>query len=247
MANIQVQVVKNIVKDVLIDGRASVNIRIENFKTKSSVPKLILAPYHLKMADHSMVKPSGIIKNLKIRTHGTPYVTTFTVWVNNVVDSNYYMLLGKPLFKDAKVTHDWGNNVIIVQGNGIIRTISINKKLGAKNRRPQVFVCYDSLVRLINEKEDMIFEKNTKLLSIGTIIISNEKISLLSIGMSIVIFDEKSNPKQGTSDRGITKVVPSTTKFHVKQDISLEDKVYPKTYYHHSQVDIEVDETPKKI
>jgi hypothetical protein len=44
--------------------------------------------------------------------------------------------------------------------------------------------------------------------------------------------------------------VPSTTnitKFHVRLKISLKDKIYPKTYYHHSQVDIEVDETPKKI
>jgi hypothetical protein len=36
-------------------------------------------------------------------------------------------------------------------------------------------------------------------------------------------------------------------KFHVKPEISLENKVYPKTYYHHSQANIEVDETPTKI
>jgi len=35
--------------------------------------------------------------------------------------------------------------------------------------------------------------------------------------------------------------------FYVKPKISLEDKVYPKTYYHHSQDDIQVDETPAKI
>jgi hypothetical protein len=35
-----------------------------------------------------------------------------------------------------KVTHDWGNNVIIVQGNGIVITTSVNKKLGAKTRQP---------------------------------------------------------------------------------------------------------------
>jgi hypothetical protein len=29
-----------------------------------------------------------------------------------------------------------------------------------------------------------------------------------------------------------------TTKFNVKLEISLEDKVYPKTYYHHNQTDI---------
>jgi hypothetical protein len=33
--------------------------------------------------------------------------------------------------------------VIIVQDNGTIKTISINKKLGAKTKRAQIFVYYD--------------------------------------------------------------------------------------------------------
>jgi len=37
------------------------------------------------------------------------------------------------------------------------------------------------------------------------------------------------------------------TKFNVILEVSLEDKVYPQTYYHHSQVDIEVDETLAKF
>jgi hypothetical protein len=68
--------------------------------------------------------------------------------------------------------------------------------------------------------------------------------------MSEVRVSGESNPKQETSDQGATKVVLSTTnttKFHVKPEISFEDKVYPKTYYHHSQADIEMDETPTKI
>ncbi len=88
------------------------------------------------MVDQSVTKPIGIRKSLRIHMHGIPYVPTFNVLKNNVVDSNYSMLLGRPWFKDAKVTHDWGNNVIIVQGNGTIKTISINKKLGAKTKRP---------------------------------------------------------------------------------------------------------------
>jgi len=47
------------------------------------------------------------------------------------------MLLGKPWLKDAKATHDWGNNVIIVQGNGIVKIIPINKKLGVKLESPK--------------------------------------------------------------------------------------------------------------
>jgi hypothetical protein len=40
MAIIQIQVGKNIVEDVLLDGRASVNIIIENLITKIGLPKL---------------------------------------------------------------------------------------------------------------------------------------------------------------------------------------------------------------
>jgi hypothetical protein len=63
--------------------------------------------------------------------------SAFNVLQNNVVDFNYSMLLGRPWFRNAKVTHDWGNNLITIQGNGTIITISINKKLGAKTKRPQ--------------------------------------------------------------------------------------------------------------
>ncbi len=48
MVVIQVQMGKNIVEDVLIDGGASVNIITENLKTKLGLPKPKLAPYHLK-------------------------------------------------------------------------------------------------------------------------------------------------------------------------------------------------------
>jgi hypothetical protein len=53
--------------------------------------------------------------------HGIPYVATFIVLKNNVINSRYSMLLGRPWLKNAKVTHDWGNNVINVQGNGIVK------------------------------------------------------------------------------------------------------------------------------
>jgi hypothetical protein len=61
---------------------------------------------------------------------------------------------------------------------------------------------------------------------------------------------KESDPKQGTSNQIVAKVVPSTVKskdFCVKPEVSLEDNVYPKTYYHHSQDDIQVDEIPTKI
>jgi hypothetical protein len=47
------------------------------------------------------------------------------------------MLLGRPWLKDAKVTHDWGNNVIIVQGNGIVKKILVNKNWEQKPKGPK--------------------------------------------------------------------------------------------------------------
>jgi len=113
MAIIQVQVGKNIVEDVMLDGGASVNIITKNFKTKLGLPKPRLVPYHFRMVDQNMTRPLGIIRNLKIHIHGIPYVATFIILQNNVVDSSYSMLLGRPWLRNAKVTHDWGNNVII--------------------------------------------------------------------------------------------------------------------------------------
>jgi hypothetical protein len=88
------------------------------------------------MADHSMIRPLRIIRNSKIHIDGIPYIATFIVLKNSVVDYSYSMLLRRLWLRDPKVTHDWGNNVIIVQSNGIIRTISISRKLETETKRP---------------------------------------------------------------------------------------------------------------
>jgi hypothetical protein len=48
---IQVQVGKNIVEDVLLNGGTSANIITNNLKTKLGLPKPRLVPYHLRMVD----------------------------------------------------------------------------------------------------------------------------------------------------------------------------------------------------
>jgi hypothetical protein len=59
-------------------------------------------------------------------------MATFNLLKNSVVDFSYSILLGRPWLRNAKDTH---NNVITIQGNGIVRTISINKKLGRETRK----------------------------------------------------------------------------------------------------------------
>ncbi len=43
---------------------------------------------------------------MKIHIYVIPYIATFTILKNIVVDSNYFMLVGRPWLRDAKVTHD---------------------------------------------------------------------------------------------------------------------------------------------
>jgi hypothetical protein len=128
-----------------------------------------------------MTKPLGIIRHLNIQIHGIPYVATFIVLQNGVVDSRYSMLLGRPWLKTAKVTHDWGNNAINVQSNGIVKTILVNKKIRAKTKRPQTLVYYALIEGLTDEEEDLIFEIEPWLFLTGTITILHETISLLTI------------------------------------------------------------------
>jgi hypothetical protein len=54
------------------------------------------------MANQTIAKPFGLIKDLKIFVHGTPNTITFVVINYNVLNSSYSMLLGRPWLKDAK-------------------------------------------------------------------------------------------------------------------------------------------------
>jgi hypothetical protein len=60
-----------------------------------------------------------------------------------VLDFRYFMLLGRPWLKDVKMYHNWGNNIITIQGTSTIRTIHVTKKVGAPTNYPKVLVCYD--------------------------------------------------------------------------------------------------------
>jgi hypothetical protein len=88
MAIIQVQVGKKYINDVLIDGGSKVNIIIENLKVQLSLPKPNLTPYNLCLANQTIVKPFGLIRDLKIFVHDIPYIITFIVINNSVLSSN---------------------------------------------------------------------------------------------------------------------------------------------------------------
>jgi hypothetical protein len=109
------------------------------------------------MAYQTIAKLLSLIKDLKILVHGIPYAVTLTIIQNSVLDSNYFILLGHPWLTDVKVSHDWDNNIIIIQGINIVRTIRVTKKLGAPTKRPKILVCYDFHFGISNEEEDLMF------------------------------------------------------------------------------------------
>jgi hypothetical protein len=88
-----------------------------------------------------------------------------------------------------------------------------------------------------DEEEDLIFETELELLLIGTITLLEETVSLSSVGVSKIMSIQEYDQKQKTVDQTTKEVVLSTMKskdFCVRLEVSLEDKVYPKIYYHHS-------------
>ncbi len=86
MVIIQVQIGKNTIDDVLLDGGFGVNIITEQLRLRLRLPKLKLPPYNLRMVDQTTTKLVGLIKDLRIYVHDIFYITTFPIFQNNVVD-----------------------------------------------------------------------------------------------------------------------------------------------------------------
>ncbi len=76
---IQVQVGKNMVADVLLDGGSNVNIMTKELRKELRLPNLKPMLYTLLMMDQIITKLVGFIKDFKIHIHGIPYIVTFTI------------------------------------------------------------------------------------------------------------------------------------------------------------------------
>jgi uncharacterized protein involved in high-affinity Fe2+ transport len=65
MVMIQVQVGKNFIEDILLDGGFGVNIIMEKLKVQLGLSKPKLTLYNLHMDDQTIVKPLSFIKILR--------------------------------------------------------------------------------------------------------------------------------------------------------------------------------------
>ncbi len=119
----------------MLDGGFKVKNITKQLRLRLGFPKPKPAPHNLKLVDQTTTKLVGLIRDLKIYVHDILYITTFTIFQNNVVDYSYSMLLGRPWLRDVKVAHDWGSNIVTIQGNGTVRTIIVTKHLGGEVKR----------------------------------------------------------------------------------------------------------------
>ena len=91
---ITIQLGKNNITRVLLDGGSGINIMSEELRKKLGLPKPSPAPYNLRMADQSEVKPIGLFRDLTIIIQGISYVVTFTVMKTDP-SAVYSLLLGR--------------------------------------------------------------------------------------------------------------------------------------------------------
>jgi len=123
------------------------------------------------MVDRTLTKPTWLIQGLKIHIHGILYVITFTMMKNNVLNDIYSMLLGCPWLWDAKVTHDWGNNLISIESSGTICPIMTTKHLDNNTKHLEVLFYYNFVNGVTYEEEDMLLAAELNLFIISTIIL----------------------------------------------------------------------------
>jgi len=67
------------------------------------------------------------------------------------------------------MSHDWGSGIIIVQENGIIKTIFINKWLNNQTKCPRILIYYNFPNGITYEEGDLVFITKLNLFSISII------------------------------------------------------------------------------
>ena len=168
MPVISICIGKNIVDDVFLDDGSGVNVITEEEHRKLGLPKPSPAPFNLKMANGTIAKPIGLLRDVKIHIHGIPYIVTLTVIDCQTIKSDYSMLLGRPWLRNAKVIHDWANDQVQIMGNGTVKTVKINRQLGYKAVTPYALVSYNFAEGITDDEETILLATKPTLQPVGT-------------------------------------------------------------------------------
>ena len=169
MPIISICIGKNVVDDVLLDGGSGVNVITEKECRRLGLPKPSPTPFNLKMANGTIAKPTGLLRDVKIHIHGIPYIVILTVIDCQTIKLDYSMLLGRPWLRNAKVIYDWANDQVQIMGNGTVKTVKINRQLRYEAVTPHALVCYNFAEGITDDKETILLAAEPTLQPVGTI------------------------------------------------------------------------------
>ena len=140
---ISVKIRNQEIHEVLLDGGSGVNVITEAERCRLGLPEPTPAHFKLRMADSSLVQPTGLLHDVTISIHGISYTIILTVISCKDVNSAYTLLLGRPWLRAARVIHNWANDHIQIMGNGKMHTIHINRQVGFEATSQAALVCYN--------------------------------------------------------------------------------------------------------
>ena len=169
MPVISICIGKNVVDDVQLDGGSGVNVITEEERRRLGLLKPSPATFILKMANGSIAKPTGLLRDVKIHIHGIPYIVTLTVIDCQTIKSDYNMLLDRPWLRNAKVIHDWANDQVQIMGNGTVKTVKINCQLGYEAVTPYALVYYNFAEGITDDEVTILLAVDPTLQPMGTI------------------------------------------------------------------------------
>ena len=86
------------------------------------------ANLRLKLANGSLVKAVGLLKNFEVKALDHHVCQTFVVMDFNDKPSSYEIILGRPFMREHNMVHDWYNNQVAMTLHG--KHICVNLKLG---------------------------------------------------------------------------------------------------------------------
>ncbi len=151
-------------------------------------------PFMVRMAYQWKVQPARLTQNLKIDLVGCTFKISVIVLEMEDIPVVYSMFLGRPWLKQAKVHHDWGNNISTMIVDTKTVTLSTKKwvMVHPSQRLCNLDYIYDWEGRLMDGNEEYLYHVIPKLWHVGEVSLEELKF-LLEIYVGMVQPEENTN------------------------------------------------------
>ena len=119
-----------LIPKVVLDFGSQVNILTKSTWKKLGQPKLIKSEYYLKLADHGLIEPLGLCKNIETTIMGITVTTDFKVIEPKEGNKSYPTLVDRPWARKMKANIWLEKDRIKLKGQGKKIIIPLDPKEG---------------------------------------------------------------------------------------------------------------------